>query len=297
MASLTSLLPTAELRTTSGINDCAYWRHPRQAEAQPLVYWSVLTVVMPPSTPVSLWLTSRIILFRSKYARRALIRAPCCRSLVEPGCSHVVHEVSAWMEFLNVPEPVFNACSAEFISGRHNVFQWTNVLQPTVTNCNQRAPLPCAKLRAHDRLTLLAQHSVRVSSTRPSCVRTYAQYNSRQQNTSIVRATHQRQRDVTGSIHEWCATLFCPWRFLMQHLVTRLDTRRLSEVGCQRTLYKSARSVCAMSRLVVRIVLAVRCSDHSPTNDLDVSCSVGNVLFNNPKINLTWTSCLCTRLS
>ena len=59
----------------------------------------------------------------------------------------------------------------------------------------------------------------------------------------------------------------------MQHLDTRLDTRRLSEVGCQLTLYKSARSVCAMSRLVARIVLAVLCRQRvvqQPKDKLDV---------------------------
>ena len=59
----------------------------------------------------------------------------------------------------------------------------------------------------------------------------------------------------------------------MQHLDTRLDTRRLSEVGCQLTLYKSARSVCAMSRLVARIVLAVLCKQRvvqQPKDKLDV---------------------------
>ena len=91
----------------------------------------------------------------------------------------------------------------------------------------------------------------------------YVEHNSRRHNTSIVRATHQRQRDVTGSIHEWCATLFCPWRFLMQ----RLDTRQLSGWGIEWVIAVCALSVCAVSRPVVRNVLRVlRSSDHSPAN-------------------------------
>ena len=56
--------------------------------------------------------------------------------------------------------------------------------------------------------------------------------------------------------------------------------------------FKSARSVCAMSRSVVRIVLFS--PDHSPTCALDVSCPAGNV-SNNPKINLTVTTPDCRR--
>ena len=103
--------------------------------------------------------------------------------------------------------------------------------------------------------------------------------------TESVRATRgSTTQDGTDAIHGCCAMLF---------LFSWLDTERLSRRAVITSLV-SMRSICAVSRSVIRCVLRVlRSPEHTiTTNALYVSDSASNVLSTNPKRNLSLNSVL-----
>ena len=100
-----------------------------------------------------------------------------------------------------------------------------------------------------------------------------------------VRATRgSTTQDGTDAIHGCCAMLF---------LFSWLQTERLSGRAVITSLV-SLRSVCAVSRAVIRCVLRVlRSPEHTiTTNALCVSDAASNVLSTNPKRNLSLNSIL-----
>ena len=101
--------------------------------------------------------------------------------------------------------------------------------------------------------------------------------------TESVRATRgSTTQDGTDAIHGCCAMLF---------LFSWLDTERLSGRAVITSLV-SMRSVCAVSRSVIRCVLRVLRSPERTitTNALYISDSAGNVLSTNLKRNLALNS-------
>ena len=108
---------------------------------------------------------------------------------------------------------------------------------------------------------------------------------------SVSAARGSTTQDGTDAIHGCCAMLF---------LFSWLDTERLSGRAMITSLM-SMRSVCAVSRSVIRCVLRVlRSPDHTiTTNALYVSDSASNVLSTNPKekLSLPWTAFGRNRLS